>query len=136
MKFGLESLVQRELHYAIVDEVDSILIDEARTPLIISGPVEHAGDRIYEEVKPQVIKLKQHQDRIIHSMLDRAAKGLEEEGDTDGVLELLLKVKRGDPKNARFLDLPINCFLRLIRTFFAPLMRIRISLNSLRKVSS
>ncbi len=105
MKFGLESLVQRELHYAIVDEVDSILIDEARTPLIISGPVEHAGDKIYEEVKPQVIKLKQHQDRIIRSMLDNAVKGLEEEGDTDGVLELLLKVKRGDPKNARFLDL-------------------------------
>jgi len=106
MKFTLESLVQRELHYAIVDEVDSILIDEARTPLIISGPVEHTGDRLYEEAKPQVIKLKQHQDRIIRAMLDQAIKRLEEEGgDTDGVLELFLKVKRGDPKNVRFLDL-------------------------------
>jgi preprotein translocase subunit SecA len=105
MKFTPESLVQRDLHYAIVDEVDSILIDEARTPLIISGPVEHTGDRLYDEVKPQVIKLKQHQDRLIRSMLDKATQGLEQEGDTDGVIELLLKVKRGDPKNAKFLDL-------------------------------
>ncbi|OGP77471.1 MAG: preprotein translocase subunit SecA [Deltaproteobacteria bacterium RBG_16_64_85] len=45
MKFRLEDMVQRELHYAIVDEVDSILIDEARTPLIISGPAEEATDK-------------------------------------------------------------------------------------------
>ncbi len=105
MKFSLESMVQRELHYAIVDEVDSILIDEARTPLIISGPVEHTGDRLYEEIKPHVIKLKQHQDRVVRTILAKAMQGLEEEGDTDGVIELLLKVKRGDPKNPRFLDL-------------------------------
>jgi len=105
MKFSLESMAQREPHYAIVDEVDSILVDEARTPLIISGPVEQAGDRLYEEIKPQVIKLKQHQDRIVHTMLDDALKGLEKEGEADSTLELLLKVKRGDPKNPRFLDL-------------------------------
>src|SRR5512134_2056811 len=45
MKFRMEDMVQRELHYAIVDEVDSILIDEARTPLIISGPAEEATDK-------------------------------------------------------------------------------------------
>ncbi len=105
MKFALESMVQREPNYAIVDEVDSILIDEARTPLIISGPVEHTGDRLYEEVKPQVIKLKQHQDRLLHTILDSVFKGLEEEGEADGVLELLLKAKRGGPKNPQFLDL-------------------------------
>jgi len=105
MKFSLESMAQRDLHYAIVDEVDCILIDESRTPLIISGPVEHTGDRLYEEVKPQVIKLRQHQDRIVRTMLDDASKELGEEGETDGALELLLKVKRGDPKNSRFLDL-------------------------------
>ncbi|MBW1740370.1 MAG: preprotein translocase subunit SecA [Deltaproteobacteria bacterium] len=105
MKFSLESMVQRDLHYAIVDEVDSILVDEARTPLIISGPVEYAGEKLYEEVKPQVIKLKRHQDRLIHTILDEAVKRIEEEGEGDGVLELLLKVKRGDPKNLRFLDL-------------------------------
>ena len=44
MKFRLEELVQRDLHYAIVDEVDSILIDEARTPLIISGPAEKSTE--------------------------------------------------------------------------------------------
>ncbi len=47
MRFSLEELVQRELHYAIVDEVDSILIDEARTPLIISGPAEESTDQYY-----------------------------------------------------------------------------------------
>jgi preprotein translocase subunit SecA len=48
MRFTLEELVQRELHYAIVDEVDSILIDEARTPLIISGPAEESTDLYYK----------------------------------------------------------------------------------------
>jgi preprotein translocase subunit SecA len=48
MKFSQEQLVQRELHYAIVDEVDSILIDEARTPLIISGPTEESTDKYYQ----------------------------------------------------------------------------------------
>src|SRR3989337_1572644 len=47
MKFSLEEYVQRELNYAIVDEVDSILIDEARTPLIISGPAEESTDKYY-----------------------------------------------------------------------------------------
>src|SRR6266436_2906668 len=48
MKFRLQDYVQRELHYAIVDEVDSILIDEARTPLIISGPSEESTDKYYK----------------------------------------------------------------------------------------
>ncbi len=48
MKFSLEDYVQRELHYAIVDEVDSILVDEARTPLIISGPAEDSTDKYYK----------------------------------------------------------------------------------------
>ena len=48
MRFALDELVQRELHYAIVDEVDSILIDEARTPLIISGPAEESTDKYYK----------------------------------------------------------------------------------------
>jgi len=48
MKYRLEDMVQRPLHYAIVDEVDSILIDEARTPLIISGPAEESTDKYYK----------------------------------------------------------------------------------------
>src|SRR5216110_3639129 len=47
MKFSLDEYVQRELNYAIVDEVDNILIDEARTPLIISGPAEESTDKYY-----------------------------------------------------------------------------------------
>src|SRR5207247_3826980 len=58
MKFNLEDYVQRELHYAIVDEVDSILIDEARTPLIISGPSEESTDKYYKinKVIPGLIR--------------------------------------------------------------------------------
>ena len=105
MKFSPESMVQREPHYAIVDEVDSILIDEARTPLIISGPVEHSSDELYEEMRPKVIKLRQHQDRFLREIFDEALEKLEREGDGEAALELLLKVQRGDPKNASLLDL-------------------------------
>ncbi|MBW2107217.1 MAG: preprotein translocase subunit SecA [Deltaproteobacteria bacterium] len=105
MKFSIESMVQRDPYYAIVDEVDSILIDEARTPLIISGPVEQSTDQLYDEMKPKVIKLKRHQDRLINSLLDEAMQRLEAGDDEEVTLELLLKVKRGDPKNPRFLDM-------------------------------
>src|SRR5256886_11699253 len=57
MRFSLEELVQRELHYAIVDEVDSILIDEARTPLIISGPAEESTE-LYYQIDRIIPKLK------------------------------------------------------------------------------
>jgi preprotein translocase subunit SecA len=58
MKFDLESMVQRGHHYAIVDEVDSILIDEARTPLIISGPSEESIDKYYriDRIIPRLVK--------------------------------------------------------------------------------
>jgi preprotein translocase subunit SecA len=58
MKFSLDSLAQRDLHYAIVDEVDSILIDEARTPLIISGPAEESTDKYYNinRIVPQLLQ--------------------------------------------------------------------------------
>ncbi len=71
MKFSLEDYVQRDLHYAIVDEVDSILIDEARTPLIISGPSEDSTDK-YSVIDKIIPKLKQGR---------KAEKGEEEEGD-------------------------------------------------------
>src|SRR6266511_1044683 len=60
MRFNLEEMVQREHHYAIVDEVDSILIDEARTPLIISGPAESAENKapLYEQVDRVIPRLK------------------------------------------------------------------------------
>ncbi len=105
MKYRLEDMVQRELSYAIVDEVDSILIDEARTPLIISGPVEHEEEGFYEELKPLVIRLRQNQSRLAQSILDEALKLLESEPENEEAIEKLLLVKRGDPKNPRFLEL-------------------------------
>jgi len=105
MKFRIEDMVQRELNYAIVDEVDSILIDEARTPLIISGAVEQLDEGYYEELKPMVIRLHQNQSRLIQTIFDEALRLLEEEPESETVIEQLLLVKRGDPKNPRFLDL-------------------------------
>ncbi|RLB27974.1 MAG: preprotein translocase subunit SecA, partial [Deltaproteobacteria bacterium] len=105
MKFSLEDCVQRDLHFGIVDEVDSILIDESRTPLIISGPIEHSEDIHYATLKPLIVKLKEHQDRVIRSILNRAEARMREGKDDDKAIELLLQVKRGDPKNSRFLDI-------------------------------
>ena len=104
MKFDLNDFVQRDFYYAIVDEVDSILIDESRTPLIISGPVEHSENKIYSEVKPLVINLKKHQGTVIRSILKDVRNRLQSEDDGDKTIEMLLKVKRGDPKNPVFLD--------------------------------
>jgi len=105
MKFDVRDFVQRGFHYAIVDEVDSILIDEARTPLIISGPVERSENKTYVEVKPLVINLRRKQSAVVRSILQEAKQLLEASGDGDRSIELLLKVKRGDPKNPGFLDI-------------------------------
>ncbi|HDG98180.1 MAG TPA: preprotein translocase subunit SecA, partial [Desulfobacterales bacterium] len=105
MKYDLEDYVQRDFYYAIVDEVDSILIDEARTPLIISGPVEHSENKIYVEVKPLVINLKKKQGSVIRSLLKDIRRELESGNTGDGTIEKLLQVKRGDPKNPVFLDI-------------------------------
>ena len=105
MKFDAKDFVQRGFHYAIVDEVDSILIDEARTPLIISGPVERSENKMYVEVKPLVITLRRKQSAVVRSILQEAKQLLDASGDGDRSIELLLKVKRGDPKNPGFLDI-------------------------------
>ena len=105
MKFDMEDLVQREYYFTIVDEVDSILIDESRTPLIISGPVEHSENKIFMEAKPLVINLKKKQNTVIRAMLNDAKERLKE-SDADGeTIQILLRVKRGDPKNPGYLDL-------------------------------
>jgi len=106
MKFDLSEWVQRGFHYAIVDEVDSILIDEARTPLIISGPVEHSENKVYMEVKPHVINLKKKQGTIVRSLLKDVRERLKNNGEPDEkTIEALLQIKRGDPKNPVFLDM-------------------------------
>ncbi len=105
MKFDLRDFAQRGFYYAIVDEVDSILIDESRTPLIISGSVEHSENKIYVEVKPLVINLKKKQEAVIRSILKDVRSRLQSDDDHDKTIEMLLKIKRGDPKNPVFLDI-------------------------------
>ncbi|MFP4037585.1 MAG: preprotein translocase subunit SecA, partial [Desulfobacteraceae bacterium] len=105
MKYDLSDLVQRDYNFAIVDEVDSILIDEARTPLIISGPVEKSGNETFVEVKPLVIELKKKQGGVIRSILNEIDSRLKSGEYGDGTIEKLVQVKRGDPKNSTFLDL-------------------------------
>jgi preprotein translocase subunit SecA len=100
--------VHRNYHYAIIDEVDSILIDEARTPLIISGQVEHSTvhDR-YREMRPVVELLVRKQTTLINDMVAKAEK-MVEEAKADNEFEcgsLLLAAQRGAPKNKRLLKL-------------------------------
>jgi preprotein translocase subunit SecA len=102
MTIDPESQVQRDHYFAIVDEVDSILIDEARTPLIISGPVERSERHHFGELKPQVERLMQSQNRLMSQLLTEAEKLLEENKEYEAGIKLL-QVKRGSPKNKRFL---------------------------------
>ncbi len=108
MAVRVEDRVQRGHHFAIVDEVDSVLVDEARTPLIISGPVEGDMHR-FDELKNHVTRLFAKQRDHVNAMITEAEKLLEKsEGkkDEDSRYEagkLLLRVQRGAPKNRRFL---------------------------------
>ncbi|WP_297623414.1 preprotein translocase subunit SecA [uncultured Rikenella sp.] len=90
-------LVQREHHYAIVDEVDSVLIDDARTPLIISGPVPRGEDQLFEEYRGQVEALYGLQRNLCTSLLAEAKKAAAE-GDEQKAGKLLLCVHKGLPK--------------------------------------
>ncbi|HRI58145.1 MAG TPA: preprotein translocase subunit SecA [Saprospiraceae bacterium] len=103
MVISPEELVQRKHHYAIVDEVDSVLIDDARTPLIISGPVTRgAEDQEYVELNPTVKRLHDEQSKIVAGLLTEAKK-LVHEGNTGaeagGGGLALLRAHRGLPKN-------------------------------------
>ncbi len=93
-----DDLVQRSHHFAIVDEVDSVLIDEARTPLIISGPVPEGERHEFNELKPKVADLVQKQRQYLTGVLAEAKKRIAE-GDTKEGGFLLLRVHRGLPKN-------------------------------------
>jgi preprotein translocase subunit SecA len=100
-----EEMVQREFYFAIVDEVDSVLIDEARTPLIISGPVPNADNSKFQEIKPWIEQLVRAQQQLVGSYLTEAEKLLKTKpGDENAGLSLL-RVKRGQPKNTRFIKM-------------------------------
>src|SRR5688500_2718284 len=77
-----EEMVQRKHHYAMVDEVDSVLIDDARTPLIISGPVPRGEDQQFHVHKPRILQLVQEQERLVRNSLNEAKK-LIEKGEDD-----------------------------------------------------
>ena len=100
MTHTAERLVQREYHYAIVDEVDSVLIDEARTPLIISGPVDRSTHR-YDKIRPVVEVLVQKQTILINKLLSEADEKMQENPDDPEIGLLLLRAKKGAPKNKR-----------------------------------
>lgn len=97
-----EEMVQRKHHFAMVDEVDSVLVDDARTPLIISGPVGHSDNtQQFFELKPRIEKLVEAQRRAVNQFLNEAKKKISEGNDDpkDGGLALF-RAYRGLPKNS------------------------------------
>lgn len=98
MAINPEDLVQRKHHYAIVDEVDSVLIDDARTPLIISGPTPRGDNQQFDELKPKVDKLVSAQKRLVTQVLADAKRLISEGNNEDGGM-LLLRAFKGLPKN-------------------------------------
>jgi len=90
-------LVQRKHHYAMVDEVDSVLIDEARTPLIISGPIPKGDEHEFHDLKPRISKLVDAQRKLCSQYLNEAKKLIKEGNEEDGGLALF-RAFRGLPK--------------------------------------
>ena len=98
MAHAPEDLVQRPHHYSIVDEVDSVLIDDARTPLIISGPVPQGDRHEFNELKPRIADIVAVQKKYLTGVLADAKKLIKEGDDKEGGFQLL-RVFRGIPKN-------------------------------------
>ena len=97
MATSMNDLVQKKHHFAIVDEVDSVLIDDARTPLIISGPVPKGEDQQFMEYKPLVERLYSNQKSLVNQLLNEAKKLIAEGNEKDGGL-LLFRAYKGYPK--------------------------------------
>ena len=109
MKFEIGDRVQRAHNYSIVDEVDSILIDEARTPLIISGPVESSQQKTYMAMRPLAERIRAQQTKFLGRALRESIQQIDSDGRAaEETLEKLLLVKRGDPKNRQYLDLLVK----------------------------
>ena len=108
MKISLDQKVQRGHFYSIVDEVDSVLVDEARTPLIISGPVSGSSQtQNYSYLRSKVEGLVVKQKRMINELMsevERAVKSGSTEDDDDLGVKLLLS-RRGDPKNKKYMKI-------------------------------
>ncbi len=100
MVVSLEQRVQRTHIFAIIDEVDSILIDEARTPLIISGPVGNESDGRYAEFNTAVERLVRRQSELVNTLVGEGERALETKDEQDAALKLY-KAQLGGPKNKR-----------------------------------
>jgi|APCry1669188910_1035180.scaffolds.fasta_scaffold00041_10 preprotein translocase subunit SecA len=97
-----EEMVQRPHNYAIVDEVDSVLIDDARTPLIISGPTPKGENQLFEELKPQVVKLYNAQRNLVTKLLAEAKQLSSDPNNSENLKkagEQILRSHHGLPKN-------------------------------------
>ena len=93
-----QELVQRSHHFAMVDEVDSVLIDEARTPLIISGPIPRGDEHEFYDLKPRIFKLVEAQKKLVNEYLNNARKLIGENNEKDGGLNLF-RAFRAMPKH-------------------------------------
>ena len=98
MSHSPDDLVQRPHHFAIVDEVDSVLVDDARTPLIISGPIPQGERHEFTELKPKVDDIVSVQRKYLTGVLAEAKKLIKAGDDKEGGFQLL-RVYRGIPKN-------------------------------------
>jgi preprotein translocase subunit SecA len=92
-----EELVQRGHHFAMVDEVDSVLVDEARTPLIISGPVPRGDQHEFHDLKPRIFKVVEAQKKLVNQFLNDAKRLIGEGNDKEGGIALY-RAFRGMPK--------------------------------------
>jgi preprotein translocase subunit SecA len=99
MAINPDDLVQRKHHYAIVDEVDSVLVDDARTPLIISGPTPRSDIQQFDDLKPKVEKLVAAQRKLVTQILADSKKLIAEGKSEEGGF-LLLRAYKGLPKNS------------------------------------
>ncbi|NQV15883.1 preprotein translocase subunit SecA [bacterium] len=101
MSISKQDQVQRGYYYAIVDEVDSVLIDEARTPLIISGTVDSPIAQRYTDLRPLVDNLMRKQTQLVNTLMSEAEKKLEDPKTEYEAGELILQARRGSPKHRR-----------------------------------
>ena len=102
MATSREAQVQRGHYFAIIDEVDSILIDEARTPLIISGPAVVEREQNYDELKPLIAKVVAKQSELCDELMEKVQEYVKA-GDTAAAGRCLFKVKLGMPRNAAYM---------------------------------
>ena len=104
MSLQKEDLVQRDHAYAVVDEVDSVLIDEARTPLIISGTIDAPVDDTFQKLKPDVQQLVKKQSALVSNLVREAQKYLDVDDEDNAGLKLL-QASRGMPKHRQVMKI-------------------------------